>query len=243
MPFLRIFLALWLGLTPAFAGTMSLLGAGAPAAGGGGSCSATPALDGTPASGSNGGATTNVTIGQTTHSNDLIFVSANGNGGPFTTISDNGAGALSAWTAIATDGAVGNPIKTWFAVAASPIAASSITITVNQTSASGVIMFVWAVSGANTSSPLDGSAVTGHPDPLSISTTNATDFIFATYRESSVGSPTVGSGFTLISAPAAGFSLTEFVVVTSTQSGLSLTQTTGAGNANGGIGVAIKCAP
>jgi hypothetical protein len=36
MPFIRIFLALWLGLTPAFAGKMSLLGAGASAAGGGG---------------------------------------------------------------------------------------------------------------------------------------------------------------------------------------------------------------
>lgn len=240
-----IALAFLLFVQPCFAQSPLLHAGKLSVGGGGGSCSATPALDGTPVNGAGSLATVTVVVPQTANSNDLIFVSANANGGPFLAIADNGLGALSAWTAVATDGpAAANPIKVWYAVAASPVPAASITVTVTQTTGGNAISaFAWAVSGASTSSPLDGSAVTGHPDPLSISTANATDFIFATYRESSVGSPTVGAGFTLISAPAGQFSLTEYKVVTSTQSGLSLTQTTGNGNANGGIGVAIKCAP
>lgn len=197
------------------------------------------ALDGTPVRSASGA----VVCPATANSNCIILVASNSNGGPFTGISDNGAGAIGAWTKFGEDtaGSAQFPITVWWAVAASPIPGSTITITVTATGGAFNATDCWAVSGcSDLVSPFDGAAVIGHPDPLSITTTVADTFIFAAFREAGTATPTAGSGFTLLLNSGAAFALSEYKIVSSTQSSLSITQTTGSGNANGGVAGAIK---
>lgn len=175
-------------------------------------------------------ATVNVAL-TTANTNDIICVVATTNGGPVTSVTATGLTfALKALDppASATD------IELWYAVAAATFSGN---ITINTTSSAFLAGDAFGVSGADTATIWDGAAVTGNPDPLSISTTNANTFILGAFR-GGTASPTSGAGWTQISG--ADFQLTEYQVVSSTQSGLSVTQTTGAGGANGGIAIAIK---
>jgi hypothetical protein len=96
---------------------------------------------------------------------------------------------------------------------------------------------VWGVSGANTGSPFDGSAINGGADPLSITTTNANDILVGGFRMGSVASPTAGAGYTTISG--ADNQLAQYKILSATGTN-SFTIGTGAGNANGGVVAAVK---
>lgn len=169
----------------------------------------------------------------------LAFITTNG--GPVTGITDS-AGLT--WTHRATGRSVGGETnELWYAIAASQV--TSDIITVATTSANFITVHAFAVSGADTASPFDGTAVTdgtAPADPLSISTTNADTMIIGGFRFSGTGSPTAGTGFTSIAALAAGFQLAEYQIVAATQTNLDVTVGTGVGDSGGGIADAIKAA-
>jgi hypothetical protein len=99
--------------------------------------------------------------------------------------------------------------------------------------AAGVVGIV----NCNTSSPFDGSPITGTTDPLTISTSHNNTVVLGGFRMASTAAPTAGSGYTQLGN---GFyTLNEYQTFTSTQSGLSVTIGTGAGNANGAIADAV----
>lgn len=115
---------------------------------------------------------------------------------------------------------------------------SSETITVNMGSATFGTADAFGVGLAKTSSFLDGSGATGTSDPLSISGSNAFDFIAGCFRMQTTSNPTAGSGYTKISG--ADFQLAEYKTTTVAPSSLSITIGTGVGDANGGVALAIK---
>jgi hypothetical protein len=175
----------------------------------------------------------------TTNANDVIIVGVAVND---TTITSVFGGGLT-WNLRAQNGASGFPIYEWYAIAPSPL--SGVTITVNFAGSAGfTAISAFGISGASTSSPFDthsGIPVTGNPDPLSISTSNANDFIFGLFRMGSTASPTSGSGWTQI--PTAVFQLSEYQIVSTPQTSLGVTIGTGVGDASGGIGDAVVKAP
>ena len=168
----------------------------------------------------------------TSNSNDIICVVATVNGAPVTSVTASGltftkranAGTTSAFQ-----------IELWTAVATSPLTA--LTITTTQTSSAFITVDVFGISGADTSTIFDANAAlpsevsSGNP---SISTDTADTFCLGCMRGTG-GSPVAGAGWTAISA--ADYQVTEYQIVSSTQSGLSVTATST--TPNGGIGDAI----
>jgi hypothetical protein len=75
---------------------------------------------------------------------------------------------------------------------------------------------------------------------ITLSTSNASDFILGAYRFSSTPSPTAGAGWTQISG--ADGQLVEYKIVSAVQSKLDIVIGTGSGNDNAGIGDAIMSA-
>lgn len=192
------------------------------------------ALDGS-GSASNGSASSiNVSI-TTANANDIIILAAEANGGPITGVS--GGGLTWVFKGRDTNGP-SSPMDLWYAVAAGTLSAASITVT--QTSAAFISVGILGISGADTSTIFDGAIVTGHPDPISISTSNANTFIVGAFREGLDASPTAGSGWTQVVG--SNFLLLEYQIVSSTQTNLSVSQTTGAGNSNGGVAIAVLAA-
>lgn len=105
------------------------------------------------------------------------------------------------------------------------------TITVTLASATGGRGVVFAVGGANTSTPFDSGGPqnnngTGAP---SITTTNANDFVY-TSTNTSLTTTTAGTGWTLISS--AGGMLVEYQIVSATG---TYTTTIGGGTLQGSI--------
>jgi hypothetical protein len=145
---------------------------------------------------------------------------------------------------LASDG-YSDYIETWYAVASEALSDEVITFTLNsalnsQGSPSPVYTAnVFGIAGANTSAIFDSN--TSLPAAVStgnveLSTSNANDFIVGTYRIATA-SPTAGSGWTQIFG--ADNLLVEYLIVSATQSALSLPIGTGSGLQNGGIGDAI----
>lgn len=198
----------------------------------GSGCSATLAQDGTPQSGNSAGtASLALTALSGLTAGDIIIVTEMGNGGPMLAPTDS-AGSI--WTLIGNDpGSGSGPIAAYWAF----LTGTSTTVTAKQTSSSFITAVAFGISGANTSSPIDGSAVTGHPDPQSITTTFANDFIVGAYREGSTASPTAGATYTAVLG--ANFALTEYRIVSAINT-YSVTQTAGATDANGGVVFAVK---
>lgn len=197
----------------------------------------TPALDGSNYAINFFGTSQAVTL-STTNTNDLIVVDIVTTGGPVTSVT--ASGLTFSPHASAYNSASG--VERWTAVASGTL--SSETITVNTTSSGVLIVVVFGVSGANTSSPWQVSAVTGENasggvDPLSISPTAAA-FVVGLYQSTITNAPTAGSGFTAIldgSTSGAGI-CSEYEVVASSGA-VSVTLNTGAGNATAGIVDAI----
>lgn len=181
------------------------------------------ALDGS-AHGTSPNSLTGTATLTTTSSNDIIVVIVQGNDGPITGVSGSTLGAFTRRGGVT---AGSQALDVWYKIAASPVTSEVITAT--QTVSNFMSLDAFGVSGANTVSPFDGTIVTANSDPVSISTTNANTLIFGSFGEGSVASPTSGAGWTQLSG--ANFQLTEYKIVSSTQSSLTVNQTTGAGDA------------
>lgn len=199
-----------------------------PSGGGGGG---TLAFNGTNVHANNNFLTNNQSVTfSTTVTNTIVCASVEYNSGPLVSVTSP---SLS-WTKGASDFA-GSGIDFWYAIASGVL--SSEVITATNTNSDYVAISVFAFSGVNTSSPIDGSPVIGD-DPLTIGTAATNAAVIAGFRDGSTPSPTAGSGWTQVSG--VDYQLVEYQIFTSPQSSVVCTQTTGAGNSNGGYAIAIK---
>lgn len=190
------------------------------------------------------------TVGYT--SGDVV-VAAVGNtnqgGAPFTVTGVAGGTGLSAWqkltsASVSGSSSVGDKgdLEFWWASAASTQSNQTITATISGSAPAGTIT-VCSISGADTTTPADGAAVSANnvtgsstAPSVTISTTNANTVLFAVGM--TIGSswnsgspPTAPSTFTQ-QAFASGFNLTSFLnqdvdtetkIVSATQSSLAIT--------------------
>jgi hypothetical protein len=194
------------------------------------------ALDGS-AAGSATATTVSATI-TTTHGPDVIIAECMTNAASVTSVTS--VPALT-FTQRATNGTAGG-VNEYYAISPNPQPSIVVTCHVASSAFSNIVAF--GISGAKTSAPFDTNGslpIQSNPDPLTISTVAANVFIIGLFRESVATSPTAGPGYTLISG--ANFTMAEYKILSSPASGLSVTQTTGAGGANGGIADAIVQGP
>jgi hypothetical protein len=182
------------------------------------------------ASCSSGGFSVSITINSP---NECLIGFTATNSGAVTNVTDT---LGLSWALRATNGA-GQPEEEFYALGPTSGGFPQ-TDTISFNAPSGFIAAgVVGIVGCNTSSPFDGSAVVGTSDPLTISTSHTNTIVLGGFRMSSTAAPTAGSGYTQLGN---GFyTLNEYQTFTSTQSGLSVTIGTGAGNANGAIADAI----
>jgi hypothetical protein len=149
-----------------------------------------------------------------------------------------GTGATFTFRAKSATGA--NNIEWWTGYAAGTFSSA---VTVNMaSSASFATVHAFGVNGAPSSSYFDthsGIPTTNTSDAdLTISTSNADDFIFGGYREGSTDNPSAGTGFTrILGGTGSGYQLTEYKIVSSTQTSLAIAR--GSSGVNGGVGDAI----
>lgn len=207
---LRIFLALWLAIMPAFAwaGSMTLMGVGAPPAAG----SNLITLDGTSAR-SDATSTTATPTLTTTHAGDFILVFSQSNSSLTSTVADV-AGLT--WTKRASVSPGSGHSEEWWAVAPSPLTADVITVTYAGSTFHTTIAV--GLSGVAASSQFDsnvslpsgsGTATT------TFSTTNANDIIFDNCGLSG-STGIIQSGWTSLTNT--NFMLVQYQLVTTTQS-------------------------
>lgn len=210
------------------------------------------AIDGTPQVGviSGAAATTVASAAFTTTGSGDVVVALVNTTNPFgttATVSSISGGGLTwikrkQFTITTSNFDVGST-EIWYAIAASPLTSQVITATLS-TASTGAVITVFAVSGANTTTPWDingslpasGSDVTGTstvPTITSVSTTNANTVLIAyvTLPGNASGALTNPAGFTLI-AQSNGFSgspnfeggaaQSAREIVSSTQAGISV---------------------
>ncbi len=201
------------------------------------------ALDGSVAGHSTSGLTVSATL-TTTHGPDVIIAECVTN---TTTISSVASVPSLTWTFRAIDylgGGATAPVAEYYAISPNPQPSIAVTCTASGGSSSNNNVVAFGISGAKTGAPFDTNSslpIQANPDPLSISTVASNVFIIGLFRESVATSPTAGPGYTLISG--ANFTMAEYKILSSPASSLSVTQTTGAGGANGGIADAIVQGP
>jgi hypothetical protein len=188
------------------------------------------ALDGSAHGNSNNALTATATL-TTTHSGDVIIVVVQANSAPLTGVS---GASLGAFTHRTSEGG-SQDIEEWYAIASGALTSEVITAT--QSASNFLTIDAFGISGANTSSPYDGTAVVGASDPLHISTTHANTFIFGGFKMNSTASPTAGAGWTGLSG--ANYQLSEYQIVSSTQTSLAVSLTTGAGDIQAGLADAV----
>ena len=233
-------------------------------AGSGGS--GTLALDGTAAcdSGSSNTCTMSLT---TSHSNDVIIVisaaESSGGVGPFALTSDtagltyhNRAQICNYGTCSGASGS-GAPVvlREDYAIATSPLSSDTITCKQTGNTNSKISCVAYAISGANTASPFDsnvaapctgysGNGVSSSTFSCTLSTSDADDMIIGDAAFGSV-TASVGSGFTFAkcnNGDGEGSACSEYKVVSSTQSGLSVSMSGSSSTLWAFIGDAVQAA-
>jgi hypothetical protein len=170
----------------------------------------------------------------TTLTNDEIIVGVSFNVGAGVSISDT-AGLT--WNTIAGSNA---KAAIYQAKATSVLTSDVITYTNNSIPGVGAV-YALAIHGANLVSPFDphaGLPVFAASGNVSVPTTNQFTVPFAVYSMNSTGSPTAGAGFTGQAASGC-FSIMEYQIVSTAQSGLAMALTTGALDQNAGNGDAV----
>jgi hypothetical protein len=174
----------------------------------------------------------------TTHSPDVIYVVVGADQGTINTPTASGLTFTKRTEADGTNARV----ATFYAIATSPLSSKS--ITVRDSSSSNLEIVVFGISGANTVTPFDSNANalktnTGSGTSASVtgvSTSNANDFIIGALAARTDSSASQGSGFTLITQNAwknnqnnlVLDTASEYKIVSSTQSGLTVPITVGA---------------
>lgn len=181
-------------------------------------------LDGSASASTNPGSSMTVSL-TTSYAYDLLYVSVVESS--YYTISSVTSTPSLTWAQRASvPFSSGRRLETWYAVWPS---SGTITITITMTGSSSSAAVAFAVSGANTTSPFDGtpSSNTGTSASAitSITTTNANDFIIGALGVQGTPSLTTGSGFTLVRTQATGTyreTSDEYKIVSTTQSGLTV---------------------
>jgi hypothetical protein len=172
------------------------------------------AFDAATTVGSTGGTSTSVTL-TTTQTNDLVVVCIQANSGVITSVSDT---ASLIWTQI---GVRTGTTAVYYAKAPSILSSDVITVNYNSTVGFDAVQAA-AFSGSNTSTPLDSNGAlpgttTTSGTPLTLTTSNAKDLLFACYALN--GGETAGAGWTLVpNSGSTGFDAFEYQIVNSTQS-------------------------
>jgi hypothetical protein len=173
-------------------------------------------------------ATTTATVTlTTTQPNDVIVVATAYNGPVGTVISSiTGGGLTFAARGFASYDSSGANIEEWRAVAPTPLNAVTFTVTFNQSTAGSIygpyaVASAFGISGASffdthSGLPIQTTGTTG-TDPVSISTSAISDFIFGFFRSSGP----VGAGFTQIINANGVF--IEYAIATGPQSGFNVT--------------------
>lgn len=170
-------------------------------------------------------------------SNLLLFTLSLINSGQISTLTDN-SGVTAAW-ALVTGAQVGagvDDLELWWTKTTGTVS-GPITITPTPTAATFKTFDLFAISGADTTSPFDGSAINGTTDPLSITTSVSAAMLVGGFRFAGTANPTAGSGYSTISG--ADFMMSEHKEPLGAGT-YSFTVGTGVGDANGGVVVAVK---
>jgi hypothetical protein len=183
------------------------------------------ALDGSVHGNVGTGTTLSVSL-TTTNSNDVIIVQGYTTPGPISSVTSSGLTFNKRISYAASNGTT----EIWYAVATSPLTNQSITVNVPTTTYTTIDAF--GISGANTTTIFDSN--TGLPATntgsnvninVNISTNNPDDFIYAVVEESGGQTSTPSSGFSQIQN--ADFQLSEYQIVSTTQSNLNVGLGTG----------------
>ncbi len=163
----------------------------------------------------------------TSHANDVIILDILQNETTVKSISDT---ADLNWQLRAVAGTAPQTIYEYYAIAPNALSADAITVNFSS-QPTYVDLNAFGISDANTSSPFD-SDVSAPATPAtstgSVTTSNANDFIFASYRFSSNSTslydqiPSAGPGWTAINANG-DYYLSEYQIVSATQTGLVAT--------------------
>jgi hypothetical protein len=208
----------------------------APAAGGGGGGANLITLDGSAAA--SGGSATSTTISITTSQpNDLILLAVQNNDNVSVSVTSphltwtytipKGVGSTGLWSAFST-GALTTP--------------EVVTITFPGTESfwSNVI---WGLNGVPSSGYFDPNGalpgLTSTTTPLTLTTSNANDFLFAAYADNSGAGIAPGTGWTLIPGSGGNFMGVIYKLVTATQSATPAAVSGGTTIKNG-VGHAVK---
>lgn len=226
-------LCVLLAASPAGSGSMLLLGAGKPAAGG--VCTNLVTIDGSASVTGSGPSTThNITI-TTTNANDLIIIAIQSNASVVNSVSDV-AGLT--WTQL---GVRTGTMTVYSAFSTGALTSDVVTVTYSSDPAFDSIV-IWGLNGVPTSNQFDSNGAlpgtTTTSTPLTLTTSNACDFLFAAYSDNS-GTVTAGSGWTLVPTSGGNFMGVEYKLVTTTQAALSAT-VGGSTIIKNGLGHAVK---
>lgn len=167
----------------------------------------------------------------TSYDNDVLYLSFVG-GGSTDISSISSTGGTSAWTQrayVAEDST--HHLSTWYATWASH-GTTTITITLNGGGSGTCAAVAFGISGANTAVPFDGAVRTnagyGTTASVSVTTSNANDFIIGAFGVEGTATLTPNSTMTLIRTQTAGSSRQtsdEYTVVSSTLSGAQVRYT------------------
>jgi len=189
----------------------------------GGSCSAVLALDGSATANYTGGTNTYTITLSTSDANDVIIVGAFANNTPNAITGVSSSNVV--WDGAARGTALtasGNTLTQWRGVASSALTSEVITLTFASTTTFSTAA-AFGINGANTSSSFDSNgalpATTTTTTPPSVSTSNLNDFIYSFAVENN-NAGSAGSGFTGIQF--SNFIGTQYKIVSTTQSGLSM---------------------
>lgn len=167
--------------------------------------------------------------------------------GNVTAVSGSTLGALTKRAAVGDTTSGPNGLYAYAKAYTSALSSEVITITYENGGTTFSTIDCFGIANTKTTSQFDpngtvpATAATFPSDPLAISTNNANDFILGTFRQNSAASPTAGTGWTAVSG--ANFLLTEYKIVSATQTLLAVTVGTGVGDTNGGIADAIEQGP
>jgi hypothetical protein len=191
------------------------------------------ALDGSPVGKLNlsGSPTTTTLTISTTQSNDILILFVQNNNAIINTVTSTSL----TWT-MREETALPS-VSEWYAKAASPLSSEVVTITFDTGGSSFDQEVVFAVSGANYSSPFDTNAsipekgtTAGNP---TFSTTGAATLVVSSQRFTSTATPTAGSGWTSLYGPSNGYGVSIYKAFSSAQTGT--TALTSATDQNGWI--------
>lgn len=190
-----------------------------PASGGGG-CSSTFALDGTPQQAHSGGtASQALPAFSNSACNQIAYVDIITNGGPVTGVTS----ANATWSKRTNTINGSTTHELWFAKPAAAL--TSEVVTVATTTSAFFTAYIFAFSGSHIASPFDGNGAipsVTNGGTCTFTTSNANDILIAGGVS---GNTSPDTSYTLIFGSGTNFLLSEYQIVSATQSASTVPQT------------------